>query len=360
MVKNQTTSHNNKTTTPTNTAPKKNEKKKVALALQGGGAHGAFTWGVLDRLFEDGRFEIEGLSGTSAGGMNAVAAAQGLVKGGDQGARDSLNHFWEKISESARHSPLKPGPMDRFEGKWTMNQSPFFVAFEYMTRMFSPYEFNPFDTNPLRDVVKELFDFPLLNKTIFPKVFLAATHVYTGKVKVFDNAALKPECVLASACLPFLHRAVDVDGEFYWDGGFIGNPVLFPLIDNCPTSDIILVRINPITRPTLPTHARDILDRLNEITSNASMIREMRAIAFITKLIDDGKITDGSLKRLHMHDIAAEDAFQQLGFSSKLNAEWEFLTHLKEVGRNVTDIWIKKNFDKIGKESTGNIYEEFM
>lgn len=336
------------------------EKKKIALALQGGGAHGAFTWGVLDRLLEDGRFEIEGLSGTSAGGMNAVAAAQGLVTGGNEGAREMLNLFWSKISESARYSPLKPGPMDRFEGKWTMNHSPFFVAFEYMTRMFSPYEFNPFDMNPLRDVVKEIFDFELLNKTIFPKVFLAATHVYTGKVKVFGNENLKPECMLASACLPFLHRAVEVDGEHYWDGGFIGNPVLFPLIDQCPTTDIVLVRINPISRPTLPTHARDILDRLNEITSNAAMMREMRAVAFITKLIDDGKVKEGALKRLFIHDISAEDEFQQLGFSSKLNAEWDFLNHLKEVGRNVTDKWIQEHFDSIGKKSTEDIFAEFM
>jgi NTE family protein len=336
------------------------QRKKVALALQGGGAHGAFTWGVLDRLLEDGRFEIEGLSGTSAGGMNAVATAQGLMNGGDDGARKMLNTLWQKISDTARHSPLKPGPVDRMQGKWTMNNNPSFVAFEYMTRMFSPYEFNPFDQNPLRDVVKELFDFELIQKTNSPGVYLAATHVYTGKVKVFDNAEVKPESMLASACLPFMHRAVEVDGEYYWDGGFIGNPVLFPLIENCETSDILLIRINPINRPSLPTHARDILDRLNEITSNASMMREMRAVAFITNLIDEGKIKEGALKRLFIHDIAAESEFQELGFSSKLNADWEFLTHLREVGRRVADEWIDKNFDKIGKESSADIFEEFM
>jgi NTE family protein len=339
---------------------KTTSKKKVALALQGGGAHGAFTWGVLDKLLEDGRFEIEGLSGTSAGGMNAVAVAQGIAEGGNEGGRAKLTEFWTKISESSRHSSLKPGPLDKAAGKYTMNNTPAFMAFEFMTRMLSPYEFNPFDMNPLRDVVKEIFDFELLNKLIEPKVFLAATHVYSGKVKSFDNATMKPESVLASACLPFLHHAVMVDGEYYWDGGFIGNPILYPLIENCPTSDIILVRINPINRKTLPTHARDIMDRLNEITSNAGMMREMRAVAFITKLIDEGKVKEGALKRLFMHDISCEDAFQDLGFSSKLNADWEFLNHLKEIGQKTAADWIAKNFENIGKKSTENIYDEFM
>lgn len=346
--------------TKTKKSTTSNGKKKVSFALQGGGAHGAFTWGVMDKILEDGRFEIEGLSGTSAGGMTAIAIAQGLAKGGPEEARKMLTLFWTKISESGKNSPMKPSPMEKMEGKYTMNQSPFFQAFEYMTRMFSPYEFNPFDTNPLRDVVNEIFDFDFIRKCKdMPKVFVAATQVYTGKVVTFGNKELKPECVLASACLPFLHRAVEVDGEYYWDGGFIGNPALYPLIYNCETPDIVLVRINPINRPTLPTHARDIMDRLNEITCNAAMMREMRAVAFITDLIDDGKVKEGALTRLFMHDIAAEEEFQKLNFSSKLNSEWDFLTHLRDVGREVASKWIAENYDDIGVKSSTNIHEKF-
>lgn len=337
-------------------------KKKMTFALQGGGAHGAFTWGVLDRMLEEESLEVDGLSGTSAGGMNAVAVAQGVAQGGNQGGREMLDLFWKKISDLGKSSSLTPGLKDRLQGRWTMSSSAGFNAFEFMSRIFSPYEMNPFDDNPLRDVVKEVFDFDLVNKNKGPKVFLCATHVNSGKLKVFKSGELKAESMLASACLPFLHRAVEVDGDMYWDGGFIGNPVFFPLIEECEAADLMLIQINPVNRPHLPTKAREIMDRLNEITSNASMLRELRAITFITNLIDTGVIDKekSGMKRMNMHNIKAEKEFQELGFSSKLNSEWEFLIHLKEVGRKYAENWMKQNYDKVGKESTTDLEKDFM
>jgi NTE family protein len=338
-----------------------NHVKRVAIALQGGGSHGAFSWGVLDRLLEDGRFVIEGLTGTSAGGMNAVATAQGLMKGGNAGARKELSDFWRKISESGKHSALNNrGPIDKALGKYTMYNSPGYIIFDYLSRIFSPYELNPLQVDPLKDVIVQTFDFEKLRKYKDCKVFLCATHVFTGRLKVFSSEELKPECMLASACLPTIHNAVLVDGEYYWDGGFIGNPVFFPLIYNCETPDIILIQLNPTVREKLPTTSREIADRLNEITNNASVVREMRAISFITNLIDQGMLDRNKIKRVNMHLIEDESVFQELGWSSKLNTEWEFLSYLFEKGRAAGDAWIKKNFDKIGKETTAPMREHFV
>ncbi len=337
------------------------EKKKVAIAIQGGGAHGAFSWGALDRLLEDGRFEIEGVTGTSAGGMNAVAVAQGLMKGGLQGARDELKLFWSRISESGKNSSLNNrGPIDKMMGKYTMYNSPGFVIFDYLSRMFSPYELNPMEIDPLKDVIMRTFDFEQLRKFKGCKVYLCATHVFTGKLRIFSLDELKPEMLQATACLPTIHSAVLVDGEYYWDGGFIGNPVLFPLIYDCETPDIILMQLNPTIRQKLPTTSREIGDRLNEITNNASIVREMRAVGFITDLIDQGLLDSKKIKRVNMHLLEDEETFQELGWSSKLNTEWEFLTHLFEKGRAAADSWIKKNFDKVGKETTAPMREHFI
>ncbi len=336
-------------------------KKKIAIALQGGGSHGAFSWGVLDRLLEDGRFEIEGLTGTSAGGMNAVAVAQGLMKGGNQGARDELKTFWGKISESGKNSPLNHrGPIDKALGKYTMYHSPGFVVFDYLSRMFSPYELNPLQIDPLKDVIANSFDFEALRQFKGTKLYLCATHVRTGKLRIFGLDELKIECLLATACLPTIHSAVNVDGEYYWDGGFIGNPVFFPLIYDCETPDIVLVQLNPTVRDKLPTTAREIGDRLNEITNNASVVREMRAISFISDLIDEGLLDAKKTKRVFMHLIEDEEAFGDLGWSSKLNTEWEFLTHLFEKGRTAADKWIKANYDNICKKTTAPLRDHFV
>lgn len=342
-------------------AEKKNGKKKVSVALQGGGSHGAFSWGVMDRLLEDGRFEIEGLTGTSAGGMNAVAIAQGLMKGGNQAARDELKAFWQKISDSGKNSPLNHrGPIDKALGKYTMYHSPGFVIFDYLSRMFSPYELNPLQIDPLKDVIASSFDFDALRKFKGVKVYLCATHVQTGKLRIFGLDEMKIEALQATACLPTIHNAVKVDGEYYWDGGFIGNPVFFPLIYDCESPDIILIQLNPTVREKIPTTAREIGDRLNEITNNASVVREMRAISFISDLIDDGKLDPKETKRVFMHMIEDEDTFADLGWSSKLNTEWDFFMHLFEKGRSAADKWIKENYEHVGKKTTAPLREHFV
>ena len=341
---------------------KKNGKHKhISLALQGGGSHGAFTWGVLDRLLEDGRFKIEGLTGTSAGGMNAVATCQGLMENGNQGARDALRKFWELINQSGKNSMLNNrGQIDKMMGNYTMYNSPGFVIFDYLSRIFSPYELNPLQIDPLKDVIVKLFDFDALRRYKDCQVFLCATHVATGKLKIFSSKELSPEAMLASACLPTIHNAVMIDEEYYWDGGFIGNPVFFPLIYNCESPDIVLVKLNPTVRNKLPTTAREIGDRLNEITNNASVVREMRAISFVSDLIDSGMLDKNKIKRIHMHHIEDEDTFADLGWSSKLNTEWEFLTHLFEKGRACADKWIKENYEHIGKKTTAKMEDHFV
>jgi NTE family protein len=268
-----------------NSEPKK--RIKIGLALQGGGAHGAFTWGVLDRLLEDDRYEIEGLTGTSAGGMNAVCVAQGLTRGDSAYTRNELRNFWARISDVGRNSMLNNrGPVDKAMNKFTMYNSPGFVVFDYLSRLFSPYELNPMQVDPLKEVITKSFDFDELREKSACRVYLCATHVYTGRLRIFSTKELRVECMLATACLPTIHNAVMVDNEYYWDGGFIGNPVFFPLIYDCEAADILLIQINPTVRNRLPTTAREIADRLNEITNNASVVREMRAISFITDLID--------------------------------------------------------------------------
>jgi NTE family protein len=335
-------------------------KKAITIAMQGGGSHGAYTWGVLDRLLEEEDIVIEGVSGTSAGGMNAVALTQGIVIGGKKGGRELLNKFWRIMSEKGKSSIFKPGLLDILANKYTLHNSPGFLLFDFLSKILSPYQMNPFGTDPLRDLIEELFDFEKLRDEKAIKVFLAATHVYTGKLKVFSNKDLCTEALLATACLPTLHAAVMVKGEYYWDGGFIGNPVIAPLIYNCETPDMLLIKLNPTHRNRLPITASEIGDRLNEITNNTSIVREMRSIHFIGKLIDSGTVKPGSLKRLHVHLIEDEAIFQELGWSSKLNTNFDFLEHLFNAGRKSADQWLEKNYDKIGKATTADIVEEFV
>jgi NTE family protein len=335
-------------------------KKRVAIACQGGGSHGAFTWGVLDKILEDGRFEIEGLTGTSAGGMNAVAVAQGLAKGGNQEARATLKLFWDRVCESGKKSSLNNrGPIDKKMNNWTMYNSPGFMMFDFLSRTRSPSELNPTKKDPLKEVIEKTFDFELLRNQDVCKVFLCATHVFTGKLAVFKTEELKIESLLATACLPTIHEAVVVDDEYYWDGGFIGNPVMFPLIYGCETSDIILIQLNPTVRNKLPQSAREISDRLNEITNNASVVREIRAMHFISQLQDEGIIPEGRMKRIHLHLIEDESTFQELGWGSKLNTEAAFFEHLFSRGREAATAWIKENYENVGKRTTAPIREHF-
>jgi NTE family protein len=347
---------------PAKSTSKKNaaDVKTINLALQGGGSHGAFAWGVLDRLLEDERIGFDGLSATSAGAMNASVMAYGLTIGGRDGAKRALASFWRRVSHAGALSPLQPTWMDRIQHNHALESSPAFMIFDIVSRIFSPYEFNPLNYNPLRKVLEESVDFKVLRESATVKLFISATNVRTGKVKVFENKDLSADAVLASACLPFMFQAVTIDGESYWDGGYMGNPAIFPLIYNCDSRDIVVLHINPMERAETPTNARDILNRINEISFNSSLMREMRAVAFVTKLIDEGAISENRMKRMLIHAIEAQDFMSELGVSSKLNADWEFLTHLRDVGRERAESWLDANFGSLNKQSTVNLEETYL
>ena len=342
-------------------AGKETATKTINLALQGGGAHGAFTWGVLDRLLEDERISYEGVSATSAGAMNAVVLAYGLTEGGRDGAKKALEGFWRRVSHAASVGPLQPTWLDRLTGNRALENSPAFIAFDLISRLLSPYQFNPLNRNPLREVLEQSVDFDRLRSADCPlKLFLSATNVRTGKVKVFENDVLCPERVLASSCLPFLFQAVEIDGEHYWDGGYMGNPAIFPLIYGCDSRDVMIIHINPLERPDLPTTAFEIMNRVNEISFNSSLMREMRAISFVTKLIDDNPAAMKTLKRMLVHAIAADEVMSGLGAASKLNGDWEFLVYLRDQGRDHADKWLAQNFAHLGRESTIDIRKEYL
>ncbi len=327
-------------------------RKSVNLALQGGGAHGAFTWGVLDRLLEDGRIEIEAISGTSAGAMNAAVVADGLMHGGEEGARAALRRFWKAVSEIGQWSPLRRSPIDMFMGNWSLDMSPAYLAMDLMSRLASPYDLNPLNINPLKDLIADQVDFDAVRSCDRVKLFISATNVETGRVKVFRRDELCADAVMASACLPYLFQAVEIDGVPYWDGGYMGNPVLFPFFDQCWSADLLVVQINPIVREGTPKTARDILSRMNEITFNASLMREYRAIDFVSRLIDDGRLDPADYKHVLIHRIDGDPHLKPLGASSKLNAEWAFLTHLFDCGHAAAGAWLDDNWDALGVRST--------
>ena len=340
-------------------APKPS-RKPVNLALQGGGAHGAFTWGVLDRLLEDDRLSIEAISGTSAGAMNAVVAADGLMRDGAEGARDGLSRFWKAVSEAGRSSPIQRSPIDVFMGNWSLDNSPTYLFFDLFSRIASPYETNPLNINPLKDLLESSVDFEVVRSCDRMKVFVSATNVETGRVKVFDRHQLTADMVMASSCLPLLFQAVEIDGVPYWDGGFMGNPVLFPFFHACESDDILIVQINPITRPGVPRSAREILNRMNEISFNSSLLREFRAIDFVARLLEDGKLDPERYKHVLVHRIESEEEIKPLGASSKLNAEWAFLQHLFGIGRAAADDWLDEHYDSLGRRSTVDLRAMFQ
>jgi NTE family protein len=338
----------------------KAKPKTINLALQGGGAHGAFAWGVLDRLLEDERLDFEGIVGTSAGAMNAVVMAYGLATGGRDGARAKLREFWKKVSDAARHSPLQPTMWDRLLKPGGLEFSPGYMFFDALSRVLSPYQTNPMNMNPLRDVLAGVVDCAKLHGTERVKLYICASNVLSGKIRVFDTKDVSIDAVMASACLPFMFQAVEIDGEHYWDGGYMGNPALFPLIYNCGSDDIVIVQINPMKRPEPPRTANEILNRINEISFNATLNREVRAIAFVRKLIDDENLDPKKYRRVNLHMIESEDCMSVLGVSSKLNAEWDFLMHLKEIGRDAAAAWLEAHFDQIGVETTVDMQDKFL
>jgi NTE family protein len=336
------------------------EVKALNLALQGGGAHGAFTWGVLDRILEEDKLAIDGISATSAGAMNAALLVYGMEMGGKQEARKLLENFWKRISQAAAMTPLQPSIFDKMMGMRDFTLSPTFAAMEFMTRLFSPYQLNVFDINPFRDLLDEMIDYKALRQAKSIKLFVNATNVLTGKVRVFKGSEMTLDMLLASSCLPFLFKTVEIDGAPYWDGSYSGNPALFPLVYDCSSKDILIVQVNPIHVQQVPISAHDILDRVNEISFNTTLMREVRAIAFVSKLIQQGKVSEEEYRHIKVHVVEAEEIMAGLGHSSKFNADWEFLRHLKDVGRQAAEDWLHKHYDKIGRESSVDVQEYFL
>lgn len=334
--------------------------KRVNLALQGGGSHGAYTWGVLDRFLEDDRLEIEGISGTSAGAMNAAVLASGMAQGGRDGARAALKEFWKRISQAGMFGPVRRSVIDRWLFGWNLDLSPTYLMFDLASRMFSPYQFNPVNLNPLRTVLESSIDMDRLRASSPVKLYVSATNVRSGRVKIFDCSEMSIDALLASACLPHLFHAVEIDGEFYWDGGFMGNPAIFPLIYNCGSTDVVIVQVTPINRDEVPKTAPEIWDRVNEISFNSSLLREMRAINFVRALIDEHRLDETRYKRMNIHWINGEAQMANLGTPSKFNAEWDFLLHLFDIGRKTANDWLDQNFDKIGVESSVDLAAMFM
>jgi NTE family protein len=328
----------------------KSDPVLVDLALQGGGAHGAFTWGVLDRLLEEPGLRLDGISGTSAGAMNAAVLADGHAAGGAEGARAALERFWRHVSQAALLSPLRRTPLDVLLGRWTLDHSPVFVAMDLASRLFSPYDLSPSGFNPLRDVLAETIDFDRLARAPI-KVFVTATSVRTGRGRVFRNDALTPDVLLASACLPTLFQAVEIDGEPYWDGGYSGNPTITPLVRECTSRDTILVQINPVERLGTPRSARDILNRLNEVSFNAVLLKELRMIALLRQVANTGDCEGALWAGMRIHRIAS-DLMVELGYSSKLNAEWDFLCMLRAEGRSAAEAFQAAHRNDLGRRSS--------
>lgn len=322
---------------------------KINLALQGGGAHGAFTWGVLDRLLEEEDIQITGISGTSAGAMNGVVLIDGYMKNGRQGARDNLQRFWYKVGELGVSCPL-------------FTNSPYtnFNFLDALTKTFSPYQLNPFNLNPLKNILEDVLDTSLINSCSIIRLFVTATSVKTGQPRVFECKDITLDAILASACLPQLFQAVKIDGEDYWDGGYMGNPAIWPLIYNTDVDDILLVQINPTKRAETPKTAQDIINRVNEITFNSSLIAEMRAINFVAKLVAEGKLDDKEYKSLRMHMVEAHTELRGLDASTKMETSVSFFESLKKAGRSSMSRWLAKNKSQIGIRGTLDIEKVFL
>lgn len=352
------------TDTPGGAAParraSRSEPRRIDLALQGGGSHGAFTWGVLDRLLEDESIEFSAVSGTSAGALNAGVLATGYARGGREGARKALADFWGDVShDGSVFSPFSRNANAAVANGFEFDKLPGYQWISSYFRSFSPYEFNPLNLNPLRDVAKRHIDEAALRSAAIP-LFITATSVETGQARVFAGQELSIDALLASACLPVIFQAVEIDGQAYWDGGYAGNPALYPLIYQTEALDILLVRINPLRREGTPTRSVDILDRVAEITFNASLIAEMRAIAFVSRLVREGRLDAKIYKDLRLHMVADDAGLAPLGASSKFNTEREFLEGLFELGRVAASTWLKKHGDDIGVRSSFDVEKTFL
>ena len=336
--------------------------KKINLALQGGGAHGAFTWGVLDSLLEDPRLEIEGISGASAGAINAVTLADGLTRGGPQEARKRLADIWRAVSINGELPALERAVVDRLLSFLPIDNSPAQAWFDALQRFWSPYDSNPLNLNPLRDLIGRFVDFERLHSECKLQLFVSATNVYTGRLRVFPREKITAEVVMASACLPLVFQAVEIEGVPYWDGGYMGNPAIFPFFRTTTTEDVLVVQINPVDRHMTPRTQNEIVNRINEITFNSSLIAEYRAIDFATRLIDQGVLKrgmgPGEYRRINVHRIALESAFKKLTADSKLDSDYDFFQMLRDGGRRAAQEFLGQHFDDIGVRSTVDLKAE--
>ena len=339
------------------------DRKKINLALQGGGAHGAVTWGVLDRFLEDDRFIIDGISGSSAGAVNAAALAYGLHLGGRDGGRAKLDELWKTLSEvGSVWSPIRRTPFEIATNDYNIDDTWSYQMFDAFTRMFSPYQFNPFNFNPLRDLLVKCIDFDDLRGCTAVKLFLSATNVKTGRGHVFDIDDVSVDVVLASTCLPFLYKAVEIGGEHYWDGGYMGNPVLYPFFYQEVSSDIVIVHVNPLERDKVPITAADIFNRVNEISFNSSLLAEFRAVDFVHKLLEQDWLKDvyrDRLRNIRIHSIRSDKSLIDLSVASKFSVDWEFLSALKLRGRQIADAWIDECYGLIGVDSSVDLRAMF-
>jgi NTE family protein len=288
-----------------------------------------------------------------------VLVADGIMENGVQGARKALEGFWWAISHAAQFSPLKRTPLDVLTGNWNLDRSPSYLFFELMEQMASPYLFNPLNLNPLRDILARQVNFERVRSCDLLKVFVSATNVRNGKVKLFERTELTLDMVMASASLPYLFQAVEIDDEAYWDGGYVGNPVLYPFAYHCTAKDVVLVQINPLVRNAVPKTAQEILNRINEITFNGSLIKELRAIEFVSRLLDSESLDPARYKKMLLHVIDAKDELKHFNASSKFNAEWGFLTHLQSLGRTAAGKWLDENYDDIGNRSSVDVRSMF-
>jgi len=330
-------------------------KKKINLALQGGGAHGAFTWGVLDELLNDERIEIEGMSGTSAGAVNAVMVADGLTRGGPEEARKRLSDFWRAASRDGDMSKLNRAISDRLFSLIPIAVTPFQPWFDAMSRMLSPYDLNPLNINPLKDLIVRFVDFDAVKNSGIP-LFIAATNVHTGRLRVFPREKIDADALMASAALPFVFRAVQIEGEPYWDGGYTANPPIYPFFRTTETEDVVVVQINPVVRANEPHSSQEIMNRVNEITFNSSLIAEYRAIEFVRRLIDEGALKRGTgpgeYRRINVHRIDLGFIGKKLSAASRLNTDFDFFEMLHRAGRRAGRRFLDQHFEDIGVRST--------
>jgi NTE family protein len=336
--------------------------KRINLALQGGGAHGAFTWGVLEHLLSEERLEIEGISGTSAGAMNAVMLADGLLRGGRDEAQKRLADFWRAVSSSGNLPSLQRAVMERLLSFTPLEGTPVQAWFDALSRYFSPYDVNPLNINPLKDLIERFVDFDALRANSDLQLFVSATNVQTGRVRVFPRAKITADAVMASACLPLLFRAVEIDGVPYWDGGYLGNPVIFPFFRTTRTEDVLVVQINPLVRQATPTSASEIVNRINEITFNSSLIGEYRAIDFVARLIDQGRLPHGvgpgQYRRIKVHRIVLDRFGTHFDAFSKLSTDYDFFEMLRLSGKRAARRFLDAHFDAIGVRCTVDLQAE--